>query len=115
MATILQHNIGGNTDTLVALMETAVRRKADVVLVHEAPKFRGSQRPAFEFLWSWQTLIARRCDSDWNISMEDKFTRETGGDVQVVSLGRRGCKNRVVRIVNAYFQRTGRDCRTRQA
>ena len=50
MATILQHNVGGNADTLVALMETAVRRKADVVLVQEAPKFRGSRHPAFEFL-----------------------------------------------------------------
>ena len=115
MATILQHNVGGNADTLVALMETAVRRKADVVLVQEAPKFRGSRHPAFEFLWSGRTLIAQRCDSDWTIAMEDKFTRETGGDVQVVSLGRRGCKNRVVRIVNAYFQGTGRDCRIRQA
>ena len=98
-------------------METAVERKADLVLVQEAPAFRGSRHPAFDFLWSGRTLTARRRNSEWTASTEDRFTREAGGDVQVVSLGRRGSKDREVRIVNTYFQGTGRaqDRRVRQA
>lgn len=78
MAIILQHNLGGNANTLVALMETAVKRKADLVLVQKAPSFRGSQHPAYEYLWSGRVLTARRKDSDWTVSKEDRFTRKLG-------------------------------------
>ena len=50
MAVILQQNVGKWGDALVALMETARERKADLVLVQEPPEFAGHRHPAFEFL-----------------------------------------------------------------
>ena len=81
MATILQHNVGRSADTLAALMETAVKRRADLILVQEAPPFQGSRHPAFDLLWSGRALTARRRDSEWTATTEDRFTREAGGDV----------------------------------
>ena len=41
---------------------------------------------------------------DWTVSAEGGFTREAGGDVQVLALGKRGYRGRVLRVVNAYSQ-----------
>ena len=46
---------------------------------------------------------------DWTVTTEDGLTHRAGGDVQVLSVGRRGHTTREMRIVNAYFQRVGRD------
>jgi ribonuclease HI len=117
MAVILQHNVGGDAERLVALMETAKERKADLVLVQEPPKFEGSKHPAFEFLREkgGRVMTARRVDSDWTCSTEDSWTKDTSGDLQVLALGRRGHPGREVRILNAYLQGTGRQSRDRPA
>lgn len=75
---------------MVALLETAVRRKADSVLVQEPSKFEDHRYPAFVFLQAGRVLAARRIDSDWTVSTEDRFTREAGGNVQVLALSRHG-------------------------
>ena len=87
-------------------MESAVKKKADLVLVQEAPEFHGSSHPAYDYLWTnGRVMTARRRSSDWTVSVESGLTREACGDVQVLALGRRGHQGRVVRVVNAYFQR----------
>ena len=99
----LQQNVQGTAEALTALMETAVKEKADLVLVQEPPTFEGNRHPGFEFLRAGRVLSARRVDSDWTITTEDSYTREAEGDIQVLAMGRRGHRGRVVRVVNAYF------------
>ena len=115
MAIILQQNVGRQGTALVALMETARGRKADLVLVQEPPEFEGHRHPAYNFLRAGRVMAARRIDSDWTVTTDDSMVKETGGDVQVLSLGRRGHPGRGVRVVNAYFQGTGRETRGRGA
>ena len=115
MAVILQQDVARQGDALVALMETARERKADLVLVQEPPEFVGHRHPAFEFLQAGRVMMARRIDSDWTISAEEGLTRDAEGDVQVLVLGRRGHKGRELRVVNSYHQGTGRRRRDRGA
>ena len=115
MAVILQHNLGRRADAVVALMETAKEQKADVVLVQEPPALDGSKQPAFEFLRAGGVLTARRIDSEWTISTQNSFPRDTDGDVQALALGRRGHRGREARLVNVYQQGTGRQHRARNA
>ena len=41
MAVFLQQNVQGTAEGLTTLMETAVKEKADLVLVQEPPTFEG--------------------------------------------------------------------------
>ena len=41
MAAILQKNVGKEVEALTALMVTAMKRRADLVLVQEPPEFEG--------------------------------------------------------------------------
>ena len=115
MAVFIQHNVGGSANALVSLMETAMERRADIVLVQEPPEYDGNRHPGYEYLWAGRVMTARRKDSDWTVSTEDKYTRAAGGDVQVLALGRRGHQGREIRVVNAYFQGTSRTARERRA
>jgi ribonuclease HI len=88
------------------LMETAFRRKTDVVLIQEPPDRWGRCHPGFEYMWGGgRVMTARRRDSDWTFSTEDNLTREGEGDVQSIAVGRLGRAGRVVRVVNTYCQR----------
>ena len=93
----------------MCLMETARERKAVLVLLQEPPMVDGHRHLAFESLRAGIVTTARRVDSEWTLSTEDVLTRETGGDVQVLALGKRGHRGRVLRVVNAYFQISGQD------
>ena len=66
---------------MASLMETAVKEKADLVLVQEPPAYAGVRHPGFEFLRAGRVLSARRVDSDWTITSDDSYTREAEGDV----------------------------------
>ena len=105
MAVVLQENVQGGVEALTAVMETAVRERADLVLVQEPPAFEGVGHPGFEFLRAGRVLAARRVDSDWTITTEDSFTRKAEGDVQVLALGRRGHRGRVLRVVTPISRR----------
>ena len=50
---------------MTALMETAVKENADLVLVQEPPTFAGVRHSEFEFLGAGRVMSARRVDSDW--------------------------------------------------
>ena len=64
------------------MMETAVERGADLVLVQEPPAFEGVRHPGFDFLRTRvRVLAARRVDSDWTVTSENSYTREAEGDV----------------------------------
>ena len=108
MAVVLQQNVGGSVEALTSLLETAVKEGADLVLVQEPPAFAGVRHPGYDFLRAGRVMSMRRVDSDWTVTTEDRYTREAEGDVQVLAVGRRGHRGRVVRIVNAYFQKKGR-------
>ena len=108
MAVILQQNVGKRVEALTMLMETAMERKADLVLVQEPPACVTTTHPGYTFLRDRRVLTARRVDSDWTVTTEDNLTREAEGDVQVLALGRRGHQGRQLRVVNAYFQKDGR-------
>ena len=85
MLLTLQRNVGGMAGALVSVMETAVKRKADPVLIQELPRYQGSSHPAYDYLWSGgRVMTARRKDSDWTVSVESGDTREAEGDVQVL-------------------------------
>ena len=101
--TILQQNLGKKGEALVLLMETAVIKGADLVLMQEPPSFDGNSNPAFDFLRAGRVLTARGRSSDWTVTTEDGLTKEAEGDVQVLVLGRRGHQGRVLRVVNAFF------------
>ena len=108
MAVILQQNVRGSVEAMTSLLETAVGERADLVLVQEPPAFAGVRHPGYDFLRAGRVMSMRRVDSDWTVTTEDSYTREAEGDVQVLAVGRRGHRGRVVRIVNAYFQKRGR-------
>ena len=114
MATFLQHNTRKSDTALAALMQTALERKADIVLVQEPPEFRGNRHPAFRYLWRDRVLTAVRIDSNWTVSTEERFTKEAS-DTQVLALGRRGHSQRELRVVNTYHQGTARGDNTRGA
>ena len=103
MAVILQQNVGGGVEAMTSLLETAMRERADLVLVQEPPAFEGVRHPGYDFLRAGRVMTMRRVDSDWTVTTEDSYTREAEGDVQVLAMGRRGYRGRVVRVVNAYF------------
>ena len=42
MAVVLQQNMGGGVEALTLLMETAMERRADLVLMQEPPEFEES-------------------------------------------------------------------------
>ena len=114
MVTFLQHNAQKSDSALVALMQTALERKADIVLVQEPPEFRESRHPAFRYLRKNRVLTAVRIDSDWTVSTKERFTREAS-DAQVLALGRKGHGQREIRVVNTYHQGTTRRDNTRGA
>ena len=74
MATILQANVGKNADTLHCVLETAMNRKADLVIFQEPPIGRGEfavRHPAYDILWPAtmtgrpsRVATAKRIDSD---------------------------------------------------
>lgn len=65
MTHILQQNVGRDPEALAYLMEAAVERRADLVLVQEPPKNRGYSHASFDSLWTEGRLItARRKSSD---------------------------------------------------
>jgi hypothetical protein len=90
MLTILQHNCRKDCGVLTALMETAVKRGADIVLIQEPPIFQKYRHPAYQHIWSpGRIMTARRITSEWTVYIEDRFTKECKGDMQVLALGRR--------------------------
>ena len=108
--------MGKSGDALHCLLETAVRRGTDLVLIQEAPARLGYAHPGFGLLWMpGRMLAAKRKDSDWTFSTEDSFSKDSDGDVQVIAVGRSGRTGRLLRIVNAYFQKVGREGRSRPA
>jgi hypothetical protein len=103
MLRILQHNCQKDGEVLTALMEMAVKRGAEVVLIQEPPTFQHYNHPAFQYISSpGRVITARRITWDWTVSTEDRFTKECKGDVQVLALGRRNKQGRVLRVVNVY-------------
>jgi hypothetical protein len=80
-----------------------VKRGADVVLIQEPPILQKYRHPAYQYIWSpGRVMTARRITSEWTVSIEDRFTKECKGDVQVLALGRRNKQGRVLRIANVY-------------
>lgn len=77
------------------------------MLVQEPPSFDGNSHPTFDFLRAGRVLTARVKSSDWAVSTKDGLTREAEADLQVLAFGRRGHRVRVLRVVNAYFQKVG--------
>ena len=116
MLRVLQHNVGRSGDALHCPLETAVERGTDLVIIQEPPARLGYAHPGFNLLWTTgRTLVARRKDSEWTFSTEDGHTKYSGGDVQAIAVGVRGRTGKVLRVVNAYFQRVGREGRERPA
>ena len=64
MAVVLQQNLGGRLEALMMLIETAMERKAGLVLVQEPPECEGIRHPCYDFLRARRVLTARRVDSD---------------------------------------------------
>ena len=113
---VLQHNVGRSGDALHCLLETAVERGTDLVLIQEPPARLRYAHPEFDLIWTTgRTLEARRKDSEWTFSIEDDLTKESEGDVQAIAVGVRGKAGKVLRIVNAYFQKVGCEGRRRPA
>ena len=119
MATILQANVGKSAEALHCVLETAMERKADLVIFQEPPTGRGEfapRHPTYDIIWPITTTgrpsrvaTAKRIDSDWIFGEETRFTEdEAEGDVQVVRATRRDGTGVPFRIVNAYFQSVGR-------
>ena len=121
MATILQANVGKSTAVVHCILETALSRKVDLVLFQEPPTCKEDnifrpRHPAYDLLWtSGRVMAARRNDSEWTFSSEDSFSKEAEGDVQVLSMRKRGEVIPKYRIVNAYFQKKGADGQFRPA
>jgi hypothetical protein len=89
MLRLLQHNSRKEGEVLTALMEMAVERGADVVLIQEPPTFQNYRHPVYQYIWSpGRVMTARRIISEWMVSTEDRFTKDCKGDVQVLALGR---------------------------
>jgi hypothetical protein len=85
----LQHNYQKDGGVLIVLMEIAVKRWVDVVLIQEPPIFQKYRHPAYQYIWSpGRVITARRITSEWMFSIEDRFTKEYKGDMQVLVLGR---------------------------
>ena len=79
MLKVLQHNVGRSGDALHCLLETAVGRGTDLVLVQKPPIRLGYAHPGFDLVWSpGRTLMARRKDSKWTCSTEDGLTKDSG-------------------------------------
>jgi hypothetical protein len=88
------------------LMQTAIERKTDLVLVQECPTQWGRCHPGFEYMWNGgRVMAARRRDSRWTFSTENNLTREGEGDVQSIAVGCRGRQGRLMRVVNTYCQK----------
>jgi hypothetical protein len=84
-------------------METAVRKKVDLVLIQEPPEDHRFTHPGYDYLWTTGRVMSARCKtSAWTFSTEDNLTKGSTGDVQVLSVGRRNQKGRVLRIANVY-------------
>ena len=50
MAVVLQQNVGGSVEAMTSLLETAVKERADLVLVQEPAAFVGVRHPGYDFL-----------------------------------------------------------------
>jgi hypothetical protein len=93
----------------MALMETGVQRKADVIVIQEPPVDQRYRHDSYDFLWTTgRVMTARLKTSEWTCSPEDNLTRDSQGDVQLLALGRRGQKGRLVRIANVYSSKVFR-------
>jgi hypothetical protein len=89
MLRILQHNSRKDGEVLTALMEMAVERGADVVLIQEPPTFQKYRHLAYQYIWSpRRVMTVGWITSEWTVSTEDTFTKDCKGDVQVLALGR---------------------------
>ena len=59
-------------------METAIERRADLVLVQEPPEFRGYSHPGFDYLRAGRVMTARRKDSEWTV-YRGRLCKGSGG------------------------------------
>lgn len=75
IAHILQQYMCKKAEGLVLLMETAVTKGADLVLVQEPPLFDGNRHPAFDCLRAGRVVTARRKNSTGQ-SSQRSVTRE---------------------------------------
>ena len=118
MLKVHQHNVGRRGEGLHCLLETTVESGTDLVLIQEPPTILGYAHPGFDLIWTeGRTLAARRKDSEWTFSTEDGLTKDSVGDVQAIAVGTRGGggAGKVLRIVNANFQKVGTEGRGRPA
>ena len=82
------------------VLETAVEKGVDLVLFQEPPDNNKEYRPShpgFDLLWTTgRVMSARRIDSEWDFTCEDRFTSgEAEGDVQVLAMRSKGKQERV--------------------
>lgn len=86
-AKALQYNVERSEGARHCLLETAVKRGTDLVLIQEPPTRPGHTHPGFDLLWAaGRAPTARGKDLDWAFSTEDSlskpFNRFTTGDRQ---------------------------------
>jgi len=86
---------------LHALLETALERQAEIVLVQEPPTNQTYLHPGYQLTWNSKTLLATKKDSRWKTRLRAEPVN-TEGYIQVIDLERKGHLG--VRLVNIYDQ-----------
>jgi hypothetical protein len=119
MLKVIQHNCRQSGEVLQALLETGVRWRVDIMLIQEPPMDAHYRHPGYGFIRTCGgVMMARRIDSEWTCSTEDRLAAGAEGDVQVLSIGKKGYVGQEIRLVNIYDQRgsiTDGFCPARQA
>ena len=113
MLEIIQHNCRRSGSSFATLMQVAVERGADLVLVQEPPVCQLFTQQGYNILWTkGRVCTAIRKGQSWSASLVDRLTREGGGDVQVLEI--RNSEGELgARVANVYmapiFGSTGRE------
>jgi hypothetical protein len=64
---VLQLNCHKDGRILMAIMESGVELRADLVLVQEAPVYQDWHHPAFDYLWGGYILVGVHRNSEWRV------------------------------------------------
>ena len=97
---VLQHNCNRSGEALVAVLETGIEEKADLVFLQEPP-YEFNRHTGFQIFKEKKVWTAVRIDTKWKAEV-NRHPEDTDGYTQVVDLTRKG--HETVRVVNIYDQ-----------
>ena len=94
MLKVLQHNCRRSGDAFTSLLQWAVAKDFDCILVSEPPSWQAYTQQGYDIWWDKRVTTIVKRGGSFSFSLFNKYTKACNGDVQYIGVKRRGCKGR---------------------